>query len=156
MSTSKLQIKVGIVEFSGEGEETWLAKQLETIIAKIPELLRIENATSAMESAEKAAHLKHAPGSADKVGTLATWLKNKNATTNQNRKFLATSAYLQIKGKDRISSGDVRKALSDNSQSALSNPSEALNQNNGKGFCEKDGKSFYVTPEGFKELGIES
>lgn len=40
MSDSKIQIKVGIVEFSGEGNQDWLSKQLDKILEKIPELSR--------------------------------------------------------------------------------------------------------------------
>lgn len=42
MSISKILVKVGIVEFSGEGDQDWLAKQLDKILEKIPELLKIE------------------------------------------------------------------------------------------------------------------
>lgn len=42
MSESKIQVKVGIVEFSGEGDKQWLAEQLDKILEKIPELLKIE------------------------------------------------------------------------------------------------------------------
>ncbi|WP_183577862.1 hypothetical protein HDF18_10525 [Mucilaginibacter sp. X5P1] len=42
MSDSKIQIKVGIVEFSGEGNQDWLAKQLDKILEKIPELLKLD------------------------------------------------------------------------------------------------------------------
>lgn len=42
MSESKIQVKVGIVEFAGEGEQEWLAKQLDKILEKVPELLKIE------------------------------------------------------------------------------------------------------------------
>ncbi|MGN6294248.1 MAG: hypothetical protein ACTHMV_15990 [Chitinophagaceae bacterium] len=42
MSDSKIQIKVGIVEFSGEGNQEWLASQLDKILSKMPELLKIE------------------------------------------------------------------------------------------------------------------
>jgi len=42
MSDSKIQVKVGIVEFSGEGNQEWLAAQLDKILEKVPELLKIE------------------------------------------------------------------------------------------------------------------
>lgn len=45
MSESKIQVKVGIVEFSGEGDKEWLAEQLDKILEKIPELLKIEVAS---------------------------------------------------------------------------------------------------------------
>ena len=42
MSDTKISIKVGHVEFSGEGNEKWLSEQLDKILVKVPELLRIE------------------------------------------------------------------------------------------------------------------
>lgn len=42
MGESKIQFKVGIVEFSGEGHSDWLAKQLDKILEKVPNLLEIE------------------------------------------------------------------------------------------------------------------
>lgn len=44
MSETKIQVKVGIVEFSGEGNQDWLAEQLDKILVKVPELLKIEMA----------------------------------------------------------------------------------------------------------------
>jgi len=46
MSESKIQVKVGIVEFAGEGEQEWLAKQLDKILEKVPDLLKIEVSNS--------------------------------------------------------------------------------------------------------------
>lgn len=151
MSDSKINIKIGHVEFSGEGNQEWLGSQLDKILEKIPELLKIELAAPDVSSANGQVAKTPKGGK----GTLATWLKDKTATTNQNRKFLATAAYLQMGGKERITTADVTGALKTNNQGKLGNPSENLNQNVGKGHCEKDGKSFYLTPEGFKELGIE-
>ncbi len=45
MSDSKIQIKIGIVEFSGEGNQEWLGQQFDKILAKVPELVKIEMAT---------------------------------------------------------------------------------------------------------------
>lgn len=42
MSDSKIQIKIGIVEFSGEGNQDWLAAQFDKILAKMAELVKIE------------------------------------------------------------------------------------------------------------------
>ncbi|MFN8251578.1 MAG: hypothetical protein U0V75_06815 [Ferruginibacter sp.] len=50
MSDSKIQVKVGIVEFSGEGNQDWLAKQLDKILDKVPELLKIEVGDSANQT----------------------------------------------------------------------------------------------------------
>jgi len=43
MSDSKIQFKVGIIEFSGEGDQDWLSTQLDKIISKVPELLKVES-----------------------------------------------------------------------------------------------------------------
>ena len=84
--------------------------------------------------------------------TLATFLREKNASTIQNKKFLATAVWLEAKGNSRITTSDVTKALKDNSQKRLGNASDCLNQNVKQGYCEKDGKDFYVTQEGKESL----
>jgi hypothetical protein len=43
MSDSKIQIKAGLIEFSGEGNQDWLAKQLDKLLDKIPELLKLDS-----------------------------------------------------------------------------------------------------------------
>ncbi|MGJ8629052.1 MAG: hypothetical protein ACSHXB_18990 [Sulfitobacter sp.] len=52
-----------------------------------------------------------------------------------------------------MKTAEISKSLKDNQQSKLSNPSECLNKNVGKGFCEKTSEGFFVTPEGWAELG---
>ena len=83
---------------------------------------------------------------------MATFLKEKGATTKQVLKFLATAVWIESKGKQRLSTGDITKALKDSNQSKLGNPAECLNQNVKKGFCEKDGSEFFVTTEGKDSL----
>ncbi|MDB4919501.1 hypothetical protein [Mucilaginibacter sp.] len=157
MSNSKIQIKVGIVEFSGEGDQDWLALQLDKIIAKVPELLKIELATPGKETNDAIGDKLDASktNSSFKTSNLATWLKDKGATTNQVKKFLATAAYIQIGGKDRLATGDIVAALKKSNQSKLGNPSDCLNGNVKKGLCEKDGNEFFVTVEGIESLGIK-
>jgi len=158
MSESKIQIKVGIVEFSGEGNQDWLAAQLDKILSKVPELLKIE-LDSPQGNSNNGAISNNQNGnvgnSTSKLPNLASWLKEKNATTNQNKKFLATAAHLQLNGKTRLSTGDVGAALKNSNQSRLGNSSECLNQNVKKGHCEKDGNEFFVTVEGLEDLGIK-
>jgi len=93
--------------------------------------------------------------SINKPSNLSTWLREKDATSNQTKKFLAVAAFLQLGGKERIVTSDVTDALKKNNQGKLNNASDNLGQNVGKGHCEKDGKSFYVTPEGFVALGLK-
>lgn len=157
MSDSKIQIKVGIVEFSGEGNQDWLASQLDKILTKVPELLRIELDSGAGNPA--GANKDATPNGkqkGDNPSNLPAYLKEKNATTNQVKKFLATAAFLQLNGKNRLGTTDISGALKNANQTKLKNASDCLNQNVKKGHCEKDGKDFFVTSNGFTELGIES
>lgn len=159
MSDSKIQIKVGIVEFSGEGDPAWLNTQLDKILLKIPELLKIELADPALKLASKKGQKSTSEGSSDgqdKRKNLAIFLKDKSATTNQTKKFLATAVFLQLGGKSRLTTSDITTALKNSNQSKIGNASDMLQKNVGKGFCEKDGsKDFFVTSEGFADLGVE-
>jgi len=83
---------------------------------------------------------------------LGTYLKEKSATTNQTKKFLATAVWLESKGKSKLKTTDITKAPNDSSQKKLSNAAQFLSNNVGKGFCEKDGDEFYVTDEGRDSL----
>ncbi|HEY5824129.1 MAG TPA: hypothetical protein VIT44_07185 [Cyclobacteriaceae bacterium] len=149
MSDSKIQIKIGIVEFSGEGNAEWLGAQLDKILEKIPELLKIELA----DQSNGKPSLPPTPAG-DKPTNLSNFLREKNSTTNQTKKFLATAAFLQLNGKSTLSTNDVTKALDDAKQIKLNNPSLCLTGNITKGYCDKSGKDFYVTPEGFTSIGI--
>ena len=155
MGEAKLEVKAGAVSFCGEGSEIWLAQQLDKVIAKLPDLIRIPGA----ESAAPPAHVD----SADSIGSdsrgaktgkpLATFLKEKKATSNQARKFLATALWLQVeKSMNRVSTGDVTKALSEHNQGRLSNAAQCLINNASQGNVVRDGKQFYVADEGRSEL----
>jgi NADH pyrophosphatase NudC (nudix superfamily) len=155
MADAKVNFSIGTISFSGEGEETWVATQLDKILEKVPELVRIVPQSQNTESGVQQQRHKEAsinPSEGIATKTLASFLKEKNATSNQNKKFLTTSLWLEAKGKKRVTTTDVTKALKDNNQSKLTNASEALNQNVSKGYCEKDGKEFYVTDEGKASL----
>lgn len=152
MEPTKIQIRVGDIEFSGEGDQTWLAEQLDKVLDKIPTLLK---------SADLSAKTKPSGNTGVDAQTkilqtnLALFLKEQSATTVQTKKFLATAAFLQSKGAARITTTEVSKALKDSNQTKLNNPSDCLNQNVTKGFCEKDGeKGFFVTDTGMSELGL--
>lgn len=154
MGMAKIEFTVGGISFSGEGEDKWLADQLDKIIEKAPELVKIapvkkgaieENADSSQQDKGK---------SDDSIGiqTLPNFLKSKNVEKNQIQKYLATAIWLHAKGSNRISTSNVTKALKDSNQSRLGNPSECLAQNVKRGFIEKDGNQFYVTEEGKASL----
>jgi hypothetical protein len=151
MADAKIEIKVGAFSFSGEGTEKWLSGELEKLLVKIPELVDVAPASVGGGDAEAGNTGAKKKG---KVGTLAAFLKEKNATSNQVKKFLATAVWLHDgTGKDRITTAEVRTALKNANQTKLNNPADCLNQNVSKGHCEKDGGSFFVTDPGRTSLG---
>lgn len=148
MAEAKITLKIGEIEFSGEGEEKWIEKQLDKIFDKAEELIAI--APSQQSKSNSHNPMGNDPAIAKKA--LSTFLQEKGATTNQTKKFLATSAWLEAKGQNRLKTGDVTKALKDSQQNKLKNPSQTLADNIKKGYIEKDGDQYFVTEEGKKSL----
>ncbi len=150
MPNGKIELKLGSFSFSGEGDENWLAKQMDKVLEKLNQLHKV--AAVPTEGRDKNNQGDNNNDDIKNV-TLASFLKSKNASSgNQIKKFLATATWLQLSGAKRLSTGDVTKALSNNNQGKLTNPSDCLYQNVGKGFCVKDGNQFYVTDEGINSL----
>ena len=151
MAEAKIEIKVGAVSFSGEGDGKWLSDQLDKVLEKIPELSKV-----APEAPERSG-ADGGSGTTGKkaTGNLAAFLKERNATSNQVRKFLATAMWLHDHNKlEFLNTTNVVEALSTAKQSDLTNPSQCLAANVTKGYCQKQGKKqFYITPEGRAELG---
>jgi hypothetical protein len=150
MSEGKIEIKIGQIQFSGSGDQDWVAKQLDKIIAQAEKLIQLAPPEEQPDSDGN--HKPVGKVSAIAKKTLPVFLGEKNATKNQVKKFLATAVWLESKGKQKMTTRDISKALSDSHQSRLGNPSDCLNQNVSKGYCEKDGKEFFVTDEGKKSL----
>lgn len=149
MADAKIQFKLGAIEFTGEGEKDWIAQQLDKILEKAPNLVALASVKAAGGGG---GHNPMGPDPQIAEKTLSTFLKEKNVTSNQVKKFLATAIWLEAKGKQRMTTSNVTKALKDSNQTRLGNPSDSLNQNVTKGYCEKDGKEFYVTEEGKNSL----
>jgi hypothetical protein len=160
MSDAKIEIKIGEIVFSGEGESAWLTEQLDKILDRAGDLIALTpQALPSQAPPTSVNDLSHQP--ADLTGhseissqPLAVWLKSKNAESVQNIKFLATAVWVEAKGQKRIQTKDVSSALSNASQRKLNNPALCLIGNVKKGFCEKEGNQFYVTEEGKRSLGI--
>ena len=157
MPDGKLEIKVGRVTFSGEGAEHWLGQQLDKVLQKLPELTQIrsdEQHGPNWHSGGKAARdgsQVHASGQSNI--TLAAFLKDKKATCNQSRKFLATALWLHGNGgKDRLITKDVTESLNTNNQGKLTNAAQCLISNIKAGYIVRDGKQFYVADEGRTEV----
>lgn len=151
MTTAKVDIRIGALSFAGEGDKEWLAKQLDKLIQHAPALLQIAPEESADKGDGEGAH-RRTPH-AGKAGTLASYLASKSAKNKDAKKFLATAAWLHLKGQARVTSAEVNKALDENSQGKVSNPALVLRRHVSKGSCEKSGEKFYVTDEGRQSLG---
>ena len=150
MPDVKIQIKIGDVEFSGEGDQSWVGAQLERILKAAPTIV---STTPRAADNSPTSRTSAVAGDSDAVGQpLASFLRDKNASTNQVKKFLATAIWLGAKGKNRLTTADVTRALKDSNQARLGNPADCLNKNVAKGHCEKDGKEFFVTTEGAASL----
>lgn len=142
MTSAKIEISVGAITFSGEGTEDWLEKQLDKLLASAPALAAIHPSDVGGED------VGNGLGVDPTVGPLPTFLQKNGAMSNQVKRFLATAEWLHKKGKRRLQSKDIVKALSDANQKRLGNPADCLAKNVAKGHCEKDGADFYVTPDG--------
>jgi hypothetical protein len=152
MADAKIQMKVGSIEFNGEGSEAWLAKQFQTLLDHASTLARIQPAKPQGDG--NTGQDEMSPDSGIAKQTLPAYLKSVDAQTKQVRKFLATAVWLEAQGKDRLSTRDVSSALNDSNQARISNPANCLNQNVAKGYCQKDGKKqFFVTEDGKNSLG---
>ncbi|HUB78682.1 MAG TPA: hypothetical protein VMB03_07805 [Bryobacteraceae bacterium] len=149
MAQAKIEVRIGNISFSGEGDSKWLEAQLDKLLAATPK--RIEDIASedTIDGTTEAAK----NGGAVAARSLASFLKAKKATSNQVRKFLATACWLTLKGAKDLTTATVTKTLTDSRQTKLTNPADCLNQNVRKGHCEKQGKNgFFVTDEGSSSL----
>ena len=152
MAKVKIEIKLGAIYFSSEGDKNWVAMQLDKFLGKALELAKIAPQQLTVPTAPFSQKPPMTPDQTIAQQPLASFLKTKDATTNQTKKFLATAVWLEAKGKNRLTTGDVTKALKDNSQKRLGNASDCLSQNISKGYCERDGKEFFITDEGRSSL----
>jgi hypothetical protein len=136
--------------FLGRGIKNGLQSSL-TILAQAEKLVQLVPKPPD-EGEDKQGHKPMGSDSAIAKMTLPSFLNEKGALKNQTKKFLATAVWLEAKGKTRIKTTDVGRALKDSNQSRLANPSDCLNKNVSKGFCEKDGSEFFVTDDGKKSF----
>lgn len=145
--TIKIRIKTGSIKVDYEGPEDFLDSKLPKLVSEVTTLAeQIPAGSDNSNSNEDTESRTPAP--------LASFLKEKKAASqSQTRRFLATAQWLHQKGRKRIKTQDVTKALRESNQKRVSNASECLNRNISKGFCERDGKEFFVTEEGRNSLG---
>jgi hypothetical protein len=146
----KIEIKIGNLSFSAEGNQEWLGEQLSKVL---------ESATPVMAQSEapgqSVGDKENAAPSGPFTTSLAAYIKAKNGEANQVQRFLATAGWLFRRGNKDLATAMVSKALTENHQKRLANPADCLNKNCSKGYCEKQKGHFYITPEGWKALGDE-
>lgn len=150
MHEARIEFTIGAISFVGEGDKDWVAAQLDKILEKAPELIKLAPKRQIAEMAPSDSHPTIQMQQDDSIAqqTLPGFLQEKGAMKPQVRKFLATAIWLMAKGKDRLTTSDVTQAVRESKQRRLSNASDCLNKNVAKGYCEKDGKEFFVTQEG--------
>ena len=154
MADAKIDIKIGAVSFAAEGSEKWLSGELDKVLTKAPQLAAIAPAEPAGGGGGGGDDTQTKHAKKGNVSTLPHFLQEKNANASQRKKFLATAVWLHDKtGESRLTTAQVKKALSTNSQGKLANASASLNDNVGRGHAEKDGKGFFVTDVGRTSLG---
>lgn len=145
----KVEIKVGNLSFSAEGDQEWLAEQLRKVIAAAaPAIAKEESIAARGKSVDP-------ERSSSSVGTLASYIKAKNGTSNQVQRFLATAGWLHRRGATDLTTAEIVAALLAHRQKALINPPDALNKNCTKGYCEKTKDGFFITPDGWSALDEE-
>src|SRR5262245_3023688 len=147
MIPSKIEVNVGGVSFSGEGEQAWLADQLDKVLRAASEITRAQPHESAVPPLEL-----NRSGTDNFATTLASYIREKGGDDNQVDRFLITADWLRRRGANKLTTAVVSKALRDNHQKSLVNPADCLNKNVSKGFCEKADGGFYITPDGLTKL----
>src|SRR5262245_25000208 len=128
MADAKIEVRVGEVSFVGEGEADWLSHQLDKILDAAPRLAHIVPATQTSNSRAVSERYPGAGGGAF-TDTLASYIKAKDAESNQVRRFLVVADWLRRRGATELATAAVSKALKDNQQKRLGNPADCLNQN---------------------------
>lgn len=156
MNDSKIHIKVGGVEFAGEGNQDWLAVQLDKVLEKIPELLKIEVKNYAVNDPiknDQGNEFINKENSSLSVLNIAGKLNSKSGTDL----VIAASAYLHFtEGKlnftrDDISS-NMKRATGIYKDSFLANLTKTLTRMEKNGSLLKNGNAYCLSANKVSEL----
>ena len=164
--TTKLRVKLGAAEIEYEGGTEFLKNEIMPTLGKILDMVE---ARSDLQRVSRAPQLEAAPipqeNSSDAMaavsgsqgplavnGSLASYLKATGGHNKQVRRFLATAAWLTLRGHKELTASLIAKTLQEQQQSRLANPADCLNKNVAKGYCEKTKNGFFITPEGWAAL----
>ncbi len=152
MTNSKIDVKIGAISFAGEGDQAWLAEQLEKVLKAAPEISRTPVPIGKVNPAGSGGDV-----AGEKFTTaLAAYIREKGGEDNQVDRFLITADWLRRRGEQQLTTAAVSKALRDHHQKRLANPADSLNKNVSKGYCEKDSSGFFITPDGLRKLGYDT
>lgn len=159
MSDARLELGIGALKFSAEGTETWISEQFREVLGRLDQFASLQivpiqqTSVAYPEEKQHTTDIHHEYGSA----TLPAFLQRCGATSNANKKFLATALWTMSKqGKSTFTVKDVTAALSVAQQSKLANPSQSLARVVKAGQAESSsGGEYYITPEGRRELGLQ-
>jgi hypothetical protein len=147
----KIEIKIGKIAFTAEGDQEWLGEQLTKVLAAASTTTTLSEAVEASLPEESNA----APAKKNN-SSLASYIKEKGGDSSQLQRFLAAAGWQFMSGQQDLTAGAVAKTLADHHQKKLANPADCLNKNTSKGYCEKKKQGgFFITPEGWKALGEE-
>jgi len=162
MAQSKIEFRFGDIHFVSEGDKTWVTKQFDKIIGKVPSLLNVSG-NIAVSSSEKFGGSNRSNKRVIKSSVvpdvesvkrrgiskdLSSFIQAQKAGSNQRAKFLATAAWLTSHGKQSFVTRDVTKAIKEAQLPGLVNPSVNLSQNLKQGFLKKSGKEFVLSQKG--------
>jgi hypothetical protein len=156
MSESKIQVKVGIVEFSGEGEQEWLAKQLDKILEKVPELLKIEVSGSGRPTGNTDNN-HNGNGTTTISGLSVLNIAGKLSNKSGSDLAIIAAAYLHfVEGKTSFSRDDIssamKKATGIYKDSYMSNLTSYLTQLEKSSIFLKNGSSYSLSANKANEL----
>jgi hypothetical protein len=157
MPDARLDFALGILSFSAEGSEGWLAEQFDKVIVKLEDLdISTISPPSCPPSTPQTGSL---PDTNLQIGstTLVAFLQKCAATSNANKKFIATALWTMNKqAKNTFTIKDVTSALNTAQQTRLANPSQSLARVTKAGHAELSSNGeYYITPEGRKDLGLQ-
>jgi len=153
MSDSKIQVKVGSVEFSGEGNQDWLSNQLDKILEQIPKLLQSEN------DIPKTLSVKGDPFKAgDSISGLSLInIAGKLSCKSASDLAIAAAAFLHfIDGKAAFSrdelSSTMKKALGFYKETMMNNLTSTLTQMEKNGIFNKSSNLYSIQAVKVTEL----
>lgn len=159
MIDSKIQVKVGIVEFSGEGNQDWLAQQLDKILEKVPELLKIEVASTVNSHFDDSqSYSKNGNGNGVAVSNLSILnIAGKISAKTGSDLAIVAAAYLHfVLGKTTFSRDDIstnmKSATGIFKQTFIKNLTSTLSRLEKGGYFLKAGSNYSLNANKVTEL----